>query len=603
MRPFIVLAPLLTASAFLFVFACSSSANDTETDGGIDAGNDAEPTIDPCANVNAIRATCQALPERFDASTTLAKGCYHAAKTPVLGPNVTLTVSPGTTLIFADETGLDVGETTSLVAAGTRAEPICFTSDKAQRGAWRGLTLGRTEGGDHKLDWVTIEYAGSTKSDSKAAALKLESDSRAVRFSLTNSTIRESEGFGLYLIASGQANAFAANTFTKNTLGPASVDSEVVRQLDSASKYAGNDRDEVTVRTNRIVTAGAWKAIGVPFHLSGNLNVDAAWTLEAPNTVIIPPDSWVSINGDNAALHAVGTAAQPIVFTGETKTRGSYIGLVFDGTMNLANQLEFVTVEYGGSTAHDKDGAAVKAIADSHGVTLNFANVTVRESEGYGVYLAASAVLPALRQNTFTKNTLGPLYIGSEAAHQLEATTTYTGNDIDRVHVHASRVKRTVTWQDIGVPYELDGNMHVDEVWSLAPGVTLLMAKEAWISMGGDGAGFYAVGTAQKPITISGSEKTSGYWHSLIFDTTLNSSNHIEYATVEYGGSKSGAGEIGMIQAQADSHGVALIVKSSTIRGSGQWGIFLAKSAKYNDDITSSNTFENNVAGNVNKQP
>jgi hypothetical protein len=255
-------------------------------DGG-DGGAGGQTPIDPCADVDSLRATCQDLPERFDTSTTLVKGCYRANKSPLFGAGVALTISPGTVILFAEGTKLQLGEGQSLIAAGTAEEPICLTGEVAQRGSWTGLLFGRTEGVEHKLEHVTIEYAGSTQSDSSAAAIKVVSDSREVRMSLTSSTVRESEGFGLYLVGSAELVTFSGNTFTKNSLGPANVDSQVAGFLDAASTYKGNDVDEVVVRTGHLSKNSTWHAIDVPFHLTGNLNVQVPWVIEAPNTLVM----------------------------------------------------------------------------------------------------------------------------------------------------------------------------------------------------------------------------------------------------------------------------------------------------------------------------
>jgi hypothetical protein len=504
------------------------------------------------------------------------------------------------TILFAEDTGFDVSEDRALVALGTADEPICFTGDVAQRGSWDGLKLGRTEGDDSALDHVTIEYAGSTKSDAEAAAIKIVSDSRVARFRLTNTTVRESEGYGLYLVGSAEATAFSGNAFTKNGLGPASVDSDVAGLLDAASTYAGNDVDEVTVRTNRISKNATWAAIDVPFRMAGALNVIVPWTIDAPNTLVFSEGGSIDVSGDTAALFAVGTADAPILFTGAEKERGYWESIQLGNSNNANNQLACVTLEYGGSTASDFDGACLKLTSDSHGVTLGMSDSTIRECEGFGLYLSGGATTPGFARNTFTSNTLGPASVGSEAVHQLDVSSTYTGNDVDHLRVRDQYVSSSVAWQDLGVPYELEGNMAVNHaVWTLAPGVTLLMPQGAWISAAGDDTGFHAVGTVAKPITITGLVKTAGYWHSIIFDTSLNSGNAIEYATIEYGGSTDGGGELGMIQAQSDSHGVTLSVKNSTIRHSARYGIWLGGYTQFNGDIESSNSFTGNAMGNV----
>jgi hypothetical protein len=336
----------------------------------------------------------------------------------------------------------------------------------------------------------------------------------------------------------------------------------------------------------------------VPFHLNGNLNVDSPWTIEAPNKLIMAAEAWIKVNGDVAALHAVGTEQDPIVFTGESQERGFWTGIEFNTTNHADNKLDHVTVEHAGSTYHDFNGAGLKAIADSHGVKLSLSNTTVRESEGFGLFLTGSFTTPLFENNTFVSNTLGPASVGSEAVHLLDTGSAYTGNDVDHLRVRDGSVSKTVTWQDLGVPYELESALNVSKVWTLAPGVTLLLPEDGWISMGGDEAALHAVGTEQKPITISGIEKTAGYWNSIIFDTTLNGANALDYVTVEFGG-KPGSGEMGLIHARSDSHGVSLSVTNSTLRDSAQYAIWLGLWAQVNGDIESSNTFSNNASGNV----
>jgi hypothetical protein len=566
-------------------------------DGGA-GGEGGGATVDACANVDELRATCQDLPESFDTSTTLAQGCYRANTSPVLGANVTLTLAPGVTILFAEGAGLETDATQAIVAAGSPELPICLTGDVAQPGSWDGVKLGRTEGDDHRFEHVVIEYGGSTDADAENAGLKVVSDSREVRLGLTNTTIRDSEGYGLYLVGSATLSAFSDNVLTANGLGPASVDSEVAGVLDATSTYVGNVVDEVLVRSYALSKNLAWAAIDVPYHLDASLSVEGDWTLAAPNTIVMSEGAAITVSGDAASLQAVGTAEAPIVFTGADKTRGHWDRLAFDNT-NGDNQLAFVTVEYAGSTGSDANGAGIKAVADSAGLTLALSNVTVRESEGFGLWLTGSATVPVFSSNVFTANGLGPVSISSRRVHVLDVASSYDGNDVDRVRVRDDRVTEAVTWPDLGMPYQLEENVHVDLVWTLAPGVTLMMPESSWISVDGDLAGFHAVGTAADPITITGVEATPGYWHGILFDTSLNAANAIQHAVVEYGGSTSGGGEAGMINAASDSHGVVVSVKDSVVRHSGQWGIWLGGFSQYNGDIESSNTFTGNVAGDV----
>jgi hypothetical protein len=199
------------------------------------------------------------------------------------------------------------------------------------------------------------------------------------------------------------------------------------------------------------------------------------------------------------------------------------------------------------------------------------------------------------RCNSLTKNPLGAASVGSEAAHQLLATSTYTGNDVDKVEVRANRVAG-VTSASIGVPYQIEGGMHVDAVWTLAPGVTVVMGPTAWISIDGDAAGFHAVGTAAKPIVITGATKAAGSWESIAFGNTNNAANAFDFCTVEYGGGGAAKGWGGMIFTTSDSHGVTLSISNSTIQHSAVAGIWKGSSGPL---TLTSNTYADNAGGDL----
>jgi hypothetical protein len=598
---------ILLLPALLLAAGCSDDTKPAKPDLGLaDSSHTDGSVLDGCARVASQRATCQqALATRFDQSAVVAKGCYRANVTPVIGSGVTVTLSPGVTIIFAQKTGLSFSADQILAAAGTAQDPICLTGDQPQRGFWKGISFDGTLKPDSKLDYVTVEHAGNTDSDKDAAALKLTADSRGVRASITNTTIRESQGWGLYLGGSAVIGAFSKNTLTKNTLGPAKLASEVVSVLDAASTYKGNNRDELVVAAYR--TKGTWAAIDVPYYLEGGIGATGDWTIEAGNTLIMSKETEVTISTDTSALIAKGTATNPILFTGATKQRGAWKGITFDNSNNTRNALAYATVEYAGDTTHDTDAAAVKLTADSHGVQLSMTQTKLHESLGWGLYLAGSAVLPSFTGNTMTKNTLGPVSADSEATYQLLPASTYSGNDVDRVVVRGQWASKSVTWQDLKVPYLLQGSLRPtnQSVLTIAPGVTLIMGKGAWISVGQESGaaqdnGLHAVGTPSQPITITGLEKTAGYWESIVFDGTLNGANALDYCTIEYGGGGAAKGWGGMIVASSDSHGVAVSIANSKIQNSAVYGVWQGKWASV--ELTGT-TFASCASGDVYHQP
>lgn len=559
---------------------------DEPTDGGVDGGVDGGPD------------QCVTFPEAFPADRTIEKGCYLALLTPDISPGVTITLKPGVKIIFGMDVGLTLNADQVLNAVGTEAEPIILTGAMRTRGFWKGLVFSGTSRVS-TLDWVTVEYAGNLRSDAQAAAVKLIADSRGVRLAMSHTTLRESAGWGFHAGGSAVISLFAQNTLTLNTLGPASLDAEVVGALDAASTFTGNDVDQLQVRGSRLSAAATWPAIDVPYFVTSNVALQADLTVAPGARFTMGAGAGLRISGD-AALIAAGTAEHPILFTGATSTRGAWLGLRFDLTNNTRNVLRYVTVEWAGNTDADSDAAAVKLTADSRGVQLRMDHVTLRQSEAWGLYLAGSALVPEFTANVLSENALGPAKVSSNAAHQLGTGSSFAGNDVDKVFVFGDQVLGAVTWPALGVPYLISSRIDPELVWTLAPGVTLEMMPQTSIVVSGDGSGFHAVGTAAQPIVITGAVKTRGSWDGINFDTTLNAANALEYCTVEYGGGGNRFGWAGMIRARADSHGVRLSVTNSTVQHSAQWGIWLGATAIR---TVSGNTYADNASGDLFEEP
>lgn len=540
---------------------------------------------------------CVALPEQFKQDAVLPKGCYLAHKSPNLTAGIKLTLAPGVKIVFDADTGLLISGSTALVALGTAELPIVLTGAQKTRGYWKGLQFDHASRAENALAYVTVEFGGMLKYDQNTAAIKVSSDSSKCYLSMRYTTARGSPGYGLYLTGSTEVAVFEHNTFVQNAKGPVSIDSDIAGLLDAASSYTGNDVDEIAVRSNNLSKRPSWAALDVPYHLSSQLDVKVPWTVAPGTRIIGSADTDIIVSGDAAAIIAIGTAEKPIVFTGAKKERGSWYGLQLMNAGNQQNTLQHAVVEYAGG-GPGMDGA-VDLAGTGFPVYLKMQHTTVRHNKGWGLDADGNSKLADFIGNLLVSNAKGPVRLDSLAAHQLLPASTYTGNDTDEVRIRANRIGTTQPWQDIGVPYAIDGNMHVDVVWTIDPGVTLKLAKDAWISADGDAAGIHAVGTVAKPIVITGWEKTAGFWKALRFGSTNNAANAFSYATIEYGGSLNAGGEKGMVNLACDSHGATLSVTNSTLRHSGQYAIWACGAAKLS---LQGNTFAGNATGDVYQQ-
>ena len=152
----------------------------------------------------------------------------------------TLGVDPGVTFAFVKGSGavlhVDKGSTSSpatgaLVAKGTAAQPIVFTSAAAApaAGDWVGLDFGNAPSATDKLDHVEVHFAGadpqasgfhclpngSVSTDEKAAVSIYGQPAAGM---ITNSAFSDVAGAGINLAYDGTAVDFlTSNTFTNVT--------------------------------------------------------------------------------------------------------------------------------------------------------------------------------------------------------------------------------------------------------------------------------------------------------------------------------------------------------------------------------------------------
>ncbi len=229
----------------------------------------------------------------------------------------TLTINPGVTLIFTSGSEIDVGSTGVLSANGTADQPILFTSEQATPGYWDGIEFSSSNSLNNRLDFVTIEYGGATEND---ANLHMRDSGDANRIIINQSTFRNSLGYGLKFKKNTLLGQFTNNVITGNLKGPVLLLADTVGSLDNGSDYTGNTIDVINILNSRVITNQSWPATNVPYSLGSNY-VDADLVIEPGATLMFRSSGELEV-GPTGSLSAIGTAEQPILFTGEQKTPG-----------------------------------------------------------------------------------------------------------------------------------------------------------------------------------------------------------------------------------------------------------------------------------------
>ena len=166
--------------------------------------------IDTCQNQSQLQITLNYSTGPTNVSgNIITNTAWSVAGSPyIVGGN--LTVNPGITLTVEQGTEVKIGSTYglivngSLVINGAESSPVTFTSNAAVKAAgdWQGIKITRNVGSVLQIDHAVIEYSNY--------GIQYSISGGADSLSITNSTIRESLGKGVYIEVSGSGVLTAA---------------------------------------------------------------------------------------------------------------------------------------------------------------------------------------------------------------------------------------------------------------------------------------------------------------------------------------------------------------------------------------------------------
>ncbi|MFH5800367.1 hypothetical protein [Haladaptatus sp. CMAA 1911] len=355
------------------------------------------------------------LGDGFDETWSALDARYRVSKLVELGTDAHLTIEFGTTLSFEQEAGLKVSDSSQLTAAGIdpdteESKPITFTGEQKTRGFWRGLYFETSDRVPSVIENCVVEYGGGGKeywSGDTHANVVVGDGARA---RITNTTLRESGGYGFNFAEDVTIDSFVNNTVTRNANGAGYVRDDRAHFLSDTGTYAGNDTDRVYVWQHDDIGTDldvTWDAIDVPYFVdTGTVSVYGTLTIEPGATLEFGQDSGLKLL-DGGILSAVGTGDEPITFTGEQQTRGYWRGIYFDDTNRTENKLHYCIVEYGGGGREFWNAKEYANVAVTNGSRLSIQHSTIRNSAGYGYEVAADSTLTA-SANSVVDNALGP---------------------------------------------------------------------------------------------------------------------------------------------------------------------------------------------------
>ena len=333
------------------------------------------------------------------------------------------------------------------------------------------------------------------------------------------------------------------------------------------------------------------------YEVTGTVEVIDGATLTIDAGVTLKFAEEVQMTVSSGSLVAVGTADEPITFTGMESTRGYWGGLRFTNSNSTSNALRYVTIEYGGGYW---DANLIVTSGATGVCKVAVSDCTLRESGTYGFLIEGyDTTVTTFANNTITGNAMGAGKIAAKLVGDLDDSSTYTGNDEDIVWIFEGTVETDQTWPAIDVPYYVDTStgLYIEADLTISPGATLEFAdtnERLYVAYTGS---LYAVGTAANPITLTGATLTAGSWGGVRYDGTQSASNRLEYVEILYGGGY----YFGNLDLAASSqHQLEITVGDCTFSHSSKWGVSIVQQyVTVTGDIAADNTFSDNAIGDV----
>ncbi|MDH3207557.1 MAG: Ig-like domain-containing protein [Gemmatimonadota bacterium] len=302
---------------------------------------------------------------------------------------------------------------------------------------------------------------------------------------------------------------------------------------------------DITITCRNLVQSMVENGGSVP----GNVCYQALTPLSVNNgTLVVEPGAHISFGpsaslsiASGGRLSAIGTPDQPIIFT-SLDPDGLWRGIRFDGSASADNRLESVVLANGGSSGWSGATYSTSALYLEGNSRVDVASSEITGSGGTALTVEEDVVL-AFNANTVVDNAVAG-WVHPNAARSIGSDNVFDGNADEVIRVgfgNTDAVGTAQRWLGIGVPFEIQDRMFVEAPLTLDPGALLSFKADVSMIVRNDGT-LTAFGTAEAPITFTGTEPLAGFWKGLQI-TTVSTDNVFDGVVFEYGGSAAWTGD------------------------------------------------------------
>jgi hypothetical protein len=291
-------------------------------------------------------------------------------------PGVTLTIQPGVTVQFEAGPGNTPGNKLyvggALLASGTPTQTITLIGVNTTQGSWAGISADGTviTPAQVTLNYATLNYGGVSGSFSAAVYAD------HANLSISNSLIENGAGNGLYLTTNTHFDVHDTR-FTGNGQNAIQLNQPKVDLTMSGLSASGNGTDAVRLAgaaTTPINGQRRWSNPGIPYLVDTPIANQAgdSLTIDPGSHLVFTSQGYLGISGQ---LKAVGFPNQPITLTAQISSPGAWRGIqALGGAQPALIDLNYVTIEYGGSDINGANVQLQNAMLVAHHSTIRYSS-------------------------------------------------------------------------------------------------------------------------------------------------------------------------------------------------------------------------------------